>query len=151
MGTPDFYTGKEREDTWCLGSQLWAKTVKEQGLAGKYKYGILLDMVGDPDAVFYREYYSEQFAPNQTEKLWRAAAKLGYGGRFRNIATYPVTDDHYYVNRIAGIPCVDVIHYDSNNGTGFAHWWHTLEDDMRNVSPSTLERVGKTVLECVGN
>ena len=24
MGTPQFYTGPERENTWCLGSQLWA-------------------------------------------------------------------------------------------------------------------------------
>jgi hypothetical protein len=24
MGTPRVYTGAEREDTWCLGSQLWA-------------------------------------------------------------------------------------------------------------------------------
>lgn len=24
IGTPRFYTGEEREDTWCLGSQLWA-------------------------------------------------------------------------------------------------------------------------------
>ena len=24
MGTPRIYTGAEREDTWCLGSQLWA-------------------------------------------------------------------------------------------------------------------------------
>ena len=24
MGTPDFYTGKQRENTWCLGSQMWS-------------------------------------------------------------------------------------------------------------------------------
>ena len=30
MGTPTHYTGKEREHTWCLGSQYWAKELKIQ-------------------------------------------------------------------------------------------------------------------------
>ena len=29
-GTPRFYTGLEREDTWCLGSQLWGKQYAQQ-------------------------------------------------------------------------------------------------------------------------
>ena len=29
MGTPQFYTGKQREHTWCLGAQLWARTIVE--------------------------------------------------------------------------------------------------------------------------
>ena len=29
-GTPRFYTGIEREDTWCLGSQLWGKQYAQQ-------------------------------------------------------------------------------------------------------------------------
>ena len=25
-GTPEFYTGQPKQDTWCLGSQFWART-----------------------------------------------------------------------------------------------------------------------------
>lgn len=150
MGTPEFYTGQEREDTWCLGSQLWAQRYKADRHTGiRYQYGILLDMVGAPDAVFPKEYYSVQYASNYVEKVWRTAQSLGYGNYFANSSCYPLTDDHYYVNSIAGIPCIDIIHYDQQSGTGFAHYWHTTTDDMRNISKPTLEAVGKTVLHSV--
>lgn len=144
MGTPEFYTGKEREHTWCLGSQLWAKENKLH-----YQYGILLDMVGAPDAVFPKEYYSMQYASNYVELVWHTAQELGYSQYFRQVNTYPIMDDHYYVNTLAGIPCIDIIHYDQQSQTGFAHYWHTLGDDMRNVHKPTLEAVGKTVLTAI--
>lgn len=141
MGTPVFYTGPQREDTWCLGSQLWA----ERCDPARYQYGILLDMVGAPDAIFPREYYSEQYAANYVEKVWRTASSLGYGRYFSSTLSYPITDDHLYVNR-AGIPCVDIIHYDATNASGFPSWWHTRKDDMPNVSPATLQAVGETLM-----
>lgn len=141
MGTPRFYTGMEREDTWCLGSQLWAKNNTLL-----YRFGIVLDMVGAPDASFPRELYSTQYAQNYQQQIWRAAEKLGYGALFSQQQSYPITDDHYYVNYIAGIPCVDIIHYDISNGTGFASWWHTRNDDMSNISRSTLQAVGEVVM-----
>lgn len=146
MGTPSFYTGKQREDTWCLGSQLWAERVRKEKRASAYDFGILLDMVGAPDAVFPKEYYSLQYAGGYVEKLWRTAAQLGYGRLFHDTRSYPLTDDHYYVNTLAGIPCVDIIHYDQQSGTGFAHYWHTRHDDMNNISKATLDAVGRTVL-----
>ena len=153
MGTPHFYTGMERSDTWCLGSQLWAtdyanNAKSQQPIANspKYQYGIVLDMVGAPDAVFPRELYSTQYAANYQQQIWRAAEKLGYSNLFTNQQSYPITDDHYYVNYIAGIPCVDVIHYDVRNATGFPSWWHTHQDDMRNISKPTLQAVGEVVM-----
>jgi len=151
MGTPSFYTGKEREDTWCLGSQLWAQQRVLDGTNKDYRFGILLDMVGSPDATFPKEYYSKDYARAYTEKIWRTAQQLGYGRLFRDVRSYPLTDDHYYVNTIADIPCVDVIHYDAQSGTGFAHYWHTQHDDMSNISKATLDAVGKTVLAVIQN
>lgn len=147
MGTPDFYTGGQREHTWCLGSQLWSKQNKEQ--AKDYAYGIVLDMVGAPDAVFPKEYHSMEFAQQYVEKIWRTARNLGYTQYFNDQLAYPITDDHYYINTIAGIPCVDLIHYDPQTETGFAHWWHTSTDDMRNISPATLDAVGKVILTTI--
>ena len=149
-GTPRFYTGMERSDTWCLGSQLWAtnyvQNKNSQLSPVNYQFGIVLDMVGAPDAVFPRELYSTQYAANYQQQIWRAAEKLGYGNIFSNQQSYPITDDHYYVNYIAGIPCVDVIHYDIRNATGFPAWWHTRQDDMRNISKPTLQAVGEVVM-----
>ena len=163
MGTPRIYTGAEREDTWCLGSQLWATNYarslsasKASGLSAEgglssvseavYAYGIVLDMVGAPDAVFPLEMYSTRYASNYQHQIWRAAEQLGYGAMFSKQQSYPITDDHYYINYIAGIPCVDVIHYDIRNATGFPHWWHTRNDNMDNISKSTLQAVGEVVM-----
>ena len=163
MGTPRIYTGAEREDTWCLGSQLWATNYarslsasKASGLSAEgglssvsaavYSFGIILDMVGAPDAVFPLEMYSTQYASNYQHQIWRAAEQLGYGAMFSKQQSYPITDDHYYINYIAGIPCVDVIHYDIRNATGFPHWWHTRNDNMDNISKSTLQAVGEVVM-----
>ena len=162
MGSPRVYTGVEREDTWCLGSQLWAadyaKAVSGKGKAesgkaenGKrkaesYQYGVILDMVGAPDAVFPLEMYSTQYAGNYQQTIWQHAKQLGYGALFSPQQSYPITDDHYYINRIAGIPCVDIIHYDVRNATGFPAWWHTRQDNMDHVSHATLQAVGEVVM-----
>ena len=153
MGTPAFYTGKQREHTWCLGAQLWARTLvenrKSKVASADYRFGILLDMVGDPNASFPREYYSERYAGKYVDKIWKAAEQLGYGHRFVNTQAYPITDDHYYVNTLAGVPCVDVIHYVPGSETGFAWWWHTQRDDMSNISPNTLQEVGKVLMKVI--
>ena len=151
MGTPSFYTGKEREDTWCLGSQLWSQQRRQSGTNLAYEFGILLDMVGSPDAVFPKEYYSMQYAASYVEKVWRTASQLGYGRYFRDARSYPLTDDHYYVCTVAGIPCLDIIHYDAQSGTGFAHYWHTTHDDMQNISKATLDAVGRTLTTVIMN
>ena len=148
MGTPAHFTGSQRDHTWCLGSQLWAREYKQSVL--NIQYGVLLDMVGDPSATFPREYFSMQYAGIYVERLWREASKLGYGRYFVQQATYyPITDDHYYVNTIAGIPCLDIIDYKMNTETGFAPWWHTQHDDIQNINKQTLQAVGETVLTTI--
>ena len=154
QGTPSIYTGVQRENTWCLGSQLFAAHYAERlqttDVQRPYRFGILLDMVGSPDAVFPKEMYSIQYAQNYVELIWRKAHQLGYGRYFLDKMTYPITDDHYYLN-LAGIPCVDIIHYDGANETGFASWWHTRQDDMRNIDKSTLQAVGEVVMAVIEN
>ncbi len=150
MGTPAHFTGSQRDHTWCLGSQYWAQQLKIQNSKFKINYGVLLDMVGDPSATFPKEYFSIQYAGGYVEQLWRAAQRLGYGRYFVQQATYyPITDDHYYVNTIAGIPCVDIIDYKTNTETGFAEWWHTQHDDIQNINKQTLQAVGETVLTTI--
>lgn len=152
MGTPSFYTGQEREDTWCLGSQVWGqKMAADPAKTAHFQYGIVLDMVGAADAAFYKEYHSVQTASNFVEKIWYHAARLGYGAYFVQQQTWPVTDDHLYVQRLTGIPCVDIIHYNRQSDSGFPSWWHTRQDDMPIISTTTLQAVGETVLAAIGN
>lgn len=139
----------DTEATWCLGTQEWLKTNPYNGIVAP-DYGILLDMVGARDAIFYREYTSQHAAPQIVDKVWARAAASGYGDRFVNSVRGAVTDDHTFVNR-AGIPCVDIIEC-ANPTTGSFHpSWHTLADDMEVIDASTLKAVGQVVTDVVYN
>lgn len=135
------------EDSYCLGSQHWAKSPHIAGY--RADFGILLDMVGARGAVFAREGTSAFNAAWVQDKVWNNAAKLGYSSMFTNQSTSPITDDHYYINGIAKIPTVDIIHYDATTGSGFAPYWHTHDDNMNVIDKNTLEAVGKVVLYSV--
>lgn len=164
MGAPEFYTGKEKENDWCLGSQLWAdrhksrvesRESRDESPTANYRFGIVLDMVGAGDAVFPYEYFSMQYAAEYVRQIWQTAAQLGYGRYFTTNVSYPITDDHYYVNTIANIPCVDIIHYVNPQGygdSGFCQSWHTASDNMSVINHNTLDAVGTTVMTfLIGN
>lgn len=68
-GIPEFYDGRYKQDTWCLGSQYWARTPHVQNYNARY--GILLDMVGGKDATFYYEGYSARTARSEMKKIWK--------------------------------------------------------------------------------
>lgn len=129
------------ENGWCLGSDLWARWARESGY--RADYGILLDMVGAEGATFPKEAYSMRYAAAVTSGIWHTARQLGHGAFFRDVTLGNITDDHVKVNQIANIPMTDVIHYDER---GFGYFWHTHADDMRNISPTTLQAVGETIL-----
>lgn len=137
----------DHQDTWCLGSQYWAKHPHLPGY--KANYGILLDMVGAPNAVFYREQISDYLASGVVDKIVRSAADLGYSKQFLNEQGGAVTDDHLYVNRLAKIPMADIIQFTPQTETGFAHYWHTLDDSMKNISPETLGMVGSVLAKII--
>ena len=143
-GTPEFYQGPQGQDTWCLGSQHWAKTPHVPNY--KAEYGILLDMVGAPDALFTYEHFSYQYGAYLLEKVWKTAHNLGYGRWFVPTKTYPITDDHYYINTVAKIPCIDIIHHYPHTAHGFGSFWHTQADNLSGINKTTLAAVGNTLL-----
>ena len=148
-GIPSFYRGPYKADTWCLGSQYWARVPHVQGYNARF--GILLDMVGGRGATFYRERFSQRTAPAEVKKIWEAAHRLGFGSFFPQEDGTEVTDDHVYVYNLAHIPCVDIINYDPQSDTGFGDFWHTHDDDLNVIDPATLNAVGRTVMEVVYN
>ena len=147
-GAPYFAKDNSNGESYCLGSQYWAKTPHQPGY--RARYGILLDMVGDKNARFSRDLFSMRFAPSVVDKVWNTAQKLGYGNYFVNQDGSYLTDDHIYVNQY-GIPSIDIVDYDSNREKGFADSWHTQDDTIDNIDPATLKAVGQTLLEVIYN
>jgi len=141
--------GVNTEDSWCLGTQYWAKNPHVPGYTARF--GILLDMVGGTQAKFQREQISEYYASNIVSKVWSQAKSLGFEQYFIDQKGGAITDDHVYVNKISGIPSIDIIQYDANSGTGFASYWHTVDDTMKNVDKNTLQAVGVTLMHVVYN
>ena len=141
------YSGNRH--SWALGSQYWAYFPHVAGY--NPRYGILLDIVGAPGSVFHHEYYSTYFAPGVVRNVWEWAHKAGYSDYFVNEEGGAITDDHFYVNSTAGIPCIDIINCDPESPNGFGPHHHTMKDDMDWIDAATLKAVGQTVLTVIYN
>lgn len=146
-GPPAFAESEPPGDWWCLGSQYWAKNPHVPNY--KAKYGILLDMVGAPNAIFAKELLSKQYANDIVEKVWSTASRLNYGSYFVGKDGSAITDDHLYVNKLRKIPSIDIIQFEAGTEHNFGAYWHTQKDDMSNISKETLKAVGQTVLEVI--
>jgi glutaminyl-peptide cyclotransferase len=136
----------QMNDSWCLGSQYWAKNPPVNGQ--KPKFGILLDMVGAANATFPKEGYSLKYANPIVQAVWNKGQKLGYGSYFQNVAIGGITDDHKYINELAGIPTIDIIHYNRNK-SDFGSFHHTHQDNIDIIDKKTLKVVGHTCLEII--
>ena len=144
-GEPYFPAEDKHYGNWCMGSEYWAKNPHVPDYTARY--GILLDMVGAPGALFFKEIFSMQQAPHIVKKVWETAQAAGYDAYFSNRQGGAIEDDHIQVMRHRKIPCIDIIQYDPDSETGFAAYWHTLDDTMENVDKNTLQAVGQTVLQ----
>lgn len=139
--------GKGAAETYCLGSQYWSKN--KHIFNYRAKYGILLDMVGAKNAIFYQEGTSLNYAKFVVDKVWKAAHESGYRSYFSFDKADPITDDHLFINALAGIPTIDIIQYDQHSPEGFFPQWHTHEDNMEQISSKTLKAVGQTLVKVI--
>ncbi|HZV11919.1 MAG TPA: M28 family peptidase [Candidatus Kapabacteria bacterium] len=138
--------GKETDiDNYCLGSSYFAGHLP----AGFHpECGVLLDMVGDKDAIFRKEETSMRYANDICNEIW-GAAQMVHATTFVNAPGDGITDDHVPLNAV-GIPTVDIIDAElvGNRGTNPRRkYWHTLRDTPDQCSPATLHDVGATLLE----
>lgn len=131
-------------DSYCLGSQYWAKNLHKPNYYARF--GILLDMVGAKNATFTQEGTSMRYAPDIMREVWKTAHSLDYSKYFLIKETKPITDDHLYINSIAGIPTIDIIEYSEETPTNFGHYWHTHGDNLAIIDKATLKAVGQTVI-----
>ena len=140
QGIPEFESDY-RDNTWCLGSQYWAKT--PHTMFYRAKYGILLDMVGNANPRYTKEEVSHTFAPGLVEKVWNVANQLGYGTSFVNQNTPAILDDHLYVNQIIQIPMIDIVQ--NQEGVSFFEHWHTVNDNLDVIDKDALKQVAHVV------
>ena len=81
-GTPQWDTTTQVQgDPWALGAQYWSQqyaAAVSNSAAGvaRYRFGILLDMVGGQGARFYKERFSKQYASQVVEKVWTASTSF---------------------------------------------------------------------------
>ncbi|MFY0593180.1 M28 family peptidase [Roseivirga sp.] len=140
----------DKRTWWCLGSQYWSKN-KHKANYSAY-YGILLDMVGAPNATFYYDSVSQENAGRVLQNVWSIAEKLGYGAMFKKELGFGrITDDHVYINEDARIPMIDIIDYRPDTEVGFTPVWHTENDNMENISKETLGNVASLLMSVLYN
>lgn len=130
-------------ETWCQGSQYWAKNLHRKGYMPYY--AILLDMVGGKDARFYKEGVSRQVAPQTVDAVWNIASSLGYDGYFVNADRGGITDDHTFVIRGAQIPMIDIVSMPNDGEHPFPDHHHTHADNMSIIDKNVLKAVGQTM------
>lgn len=149
-GTPEWAKDPEDgRDTWCLGSQYWAQKAQERGY--KARYGVLLDMVGGRGSTFAFEQVSRQYAEPVVQLVWHLAAQLGYGQYFPLKDGGYLVDDHVNVNRIARVPCLDIVPYFTDGPSSFGPTWHTVNDTPENIDPQVMQAVGQTLVQLIYN
>ena len=110
-----------------------------------WRYGILLDMVGDLDPNFPIEGYSAEYALHLAQEIWQIAEDLGFSAFFPKVIGQRILDDHIPMNQ-AGLQTVDIIDFEYGPSNSL---WHTPDDVPENTSAETLRMVGETLTELV--
>ena len=145
-GQPNDETPRKK-DTWCLGSQYWARNPHKKDYYAKM--AILLDMVGAKGAKFAMEGTSRHFAPDVVKKVWSTANRLGYSDYFWYYESPEIVDDHTYINHLTRIKMIDIIEHDPEGDSYFGSYWHTHQDNMDIIDKRTLKAVGQTLVEVI--
>jgi glutaminyl-peptide cyclotransferase len=117
-------------------------------------YGVLWDMMGDRDLQVYQETYSVEGAPEVVQRVWTAAASLGYPKTFIAQPKYPMTDDQVPLLK-HGLRVIDVVDgdycdtgVDCEEGTR-RNFHHTQQDTFDKVSARSLQIMGDVATSLV--
>lgn len=119
-----------------IGSKYFAERLS-QTRVNSYRWGVLLDMIGDADLQIKPERYSNEAAGEVYTRVLAIAEALGYKKYFLSTGERAILDDHLpLIER--GIRMYNLIDFDYP-------YWHTIEDTVDKCSPESLEIVGQVV------
>jgi hypothetical protein len=144
-----FLDGEEHifseKDRYFLGSEFFARTYAESKPPYRYRWGVLLDMVGQTNLRLYQERHSVSWPDTRplVQSLWATAARLGVGEFIARVDTnlpLGIRDDHLPLHDLGGIPTCDVIDMDYPP-------WHTQGDTPDKCSALSLAKVGWVLRE----
>lgn len=129
-------------DPYFLGSEEFARNYSSSPPPHKYKFGVLVDMIGDAQLQIFREVNSMRSLPGKrlVADIWGVAGSLGVK-EFVNVTRHEVRDDHLALNNIARIPTIDIIDFEYPTARG-PNYWHTTQDVPENCSALSLAKVG---------
>lgn len=119
---------------------LGTKDMVNRDIRGKYKFAILVDMVGDKELRICREEFSNHYFPQLNDIIWNTAAKLGEKSFIDSVGS-AVMDDHLSFMTI-DIPSAVIIDFDYK-------YWHTTQDTPDKCSPQSLHAVGRVLAELI--
>lgn len=127
------------DDCHPLAGSLHHVLALDESERGRLRAAFLLDMVGDPAAVFC----ADTNEPSLRDRLTSAARRANEAALARP-TTCRITDDHTpFVDH--GLPALDLIDY----RPGFPPYWHTTQDTPDRLAPAMLGSVGRVVVELV--
>jgi glutaminyl-peptide cyclotransferase len=133
-----WFDGEEAIKDWSAtdslyGSRHLAGKWAAEGLVGKIKALINVDMIGDADLGILRDGNS---ATGLTNVIWNAAQTTGYGKYFTKQQS-STEDDHIPFVRL-GVQAVDLIDFTYPP-------WHTPQDTMDKLSAHSFQVVGEVL------
>jgi glutaminyl-peptide cyclotransferase len=126
---------------YFLGSEYFARRYAEDPPGYRYRWGVLLDMIGDADLQIFQERNSMSWRDTRplVEAIWGTARRLGVR-EFIAKKKHEINDDHLMLHNLGGIPTCDIIDFDYPA-------WHTQDDTPEQCSPLSLAKVGWVIRE----
>ena len=126
----------EENGEYFLGSTHFAREYASNPPRTPYRWGVLLDMVGDAEPRILQEENSVTWSDTQpvVEAIWGTARRLGVREFVARTGPY-VRDDHLPLHEIAKLPVCDIIDFDYP-------YWHTQQDAPEHCSALSLAKVG---------
>jgi len=124
-----------------VGSEHFARRYVQERPPYRYRWAVLLDMVGDADLQLFQEINGLRWPETRplVEDIWRTARRLGVR-EFIPRPKHQVSDDHLMLHDIAGIPACNIIDFDYPA-------WHTRADTPQQCSALSLAKVGWVLRE----
>ncbi|MEC7109602.1 MAG: M28 family peptidase, partial [Planctomycetota bacterium] len=110
-----------------------------------YRFGVLVDMVGDANLELYYERNSLRLARTVTRQVWQSAKVLREAS-FVPRPRHEISDDHLPLNEIARVPTTNLVDFDYPKIGSKQSYWHTEADTADKCSPESLQKVGRVLL-----
>ncbi len=136
----------DQRDHYFLGSEWFARKYIATPPPFAYRWGVLLDMVGDARLGIYQEVYSMSWPDTRplVKQIWQTADRLGVK-EFIARPKHKIRDDHLKLRGVAKIPTCNIIDFEYPDEQN--RYWHTTSDTPEHCSPSSLAKVAWVVYE----